>query len=232
MNNSDSKLRGSPAITEDNVLEFKDVWKIYQMGDEKINALAGVNLSIKKGSFTSIMGPSGSGKSTLLHVAGILDMPTKGTFLIKGKNTSTLSGREQARFRRKEIGFVFQRFNLFPQLSALENVMLPMIGSDPEKAKEYLNKMGLKEKHAKLPGQLSGGEQQRVSIARALVNNPSLILADEPTGELDSKNAEIIMGILKELNDKEGVTIIIVTHNPLAAEFTDKIIEMRDGNIL
>ncbi len=202
------------------------------MGDEKINALAGVNLSIKKGSFISIMGPSGSGKSTLLHVAGILDMPTKGTFLMKGKNTSTLSGREQARFRRKEIGFVFQRFNLFPQLSALENVLLPMIEPDPEKAKGYLDKMGLTGKYAKLPSQLSGGEQQRVSIARALVNNPSLILADEPTGELDSKNAEIIMGILKELNDKEGVTIIIVTHNPLAAEFTDKIIEMRDGNIL
>lgn len=232
MNNSDSKINFSTALSENKVLEFKDVWKIYQMGDEKINALAGVNLSIKKGSFISIMGPSGSGKSTLLHVAGILDMPTKGTFLMKGKNTSTLSGREQARFRRKEIGFVFQRFNLFPQLSALENVLLPMIEPDPEKAKGYLDKMGLTGKYAKLPSQLSGGEQQRVSIARALVNNPSLILADEPTGELDSKNAEIIMGILKELNDKEGVTIIIVTHNPLAAEFTDKIIEMRDGNIL
>lgn len=230
MNNSDSKIKNNQS--EDHVLEFKDVWKIYQMGDEKINALAGVNLSIKKGSFTSIMGPSGSGKSTLLHVAGILDMPTKGTFLMKNKNTSALSGKEQAKLRRKEIGFVFQRFNLFPQLSTLENVMLPMIGSDPEKAKVYLNKMGLKDKHAKLPSQLSGGEQQRVSIARALVNNPSIILADEPTGELDSKNAEVIMGILQELNDKEGVTIIIVTHNPLAAEFTDKIIEMRDGNIL
>ncbi len=215
-----------------NVLEFQDVWKIYQMGDEKINALAGVNLSIKEESFTSIMGPSGSGKSTLLHVAGILDMPTKGTFLMNGKNTSTLSGKEQARFRRSEIGFVFQRFNLLPQLSALENVLLPMIEPDPEKAKESMNKMGLEGKYAKLPNQLSGGEQQRVSIARALVNNPSLILADEPTGELDTKNAEIIMGILQELNKKEGVTIIIVTHNPLAAEFTDKIIEMRDGNII
>lgn len=215
-----------------NVLEFQDVWKIYQMGDEQINALAGVNLNIKQGSFTSIMGPSGSGKSTLLHVAGILDMPTKGTFLMNGKDTSTLSGREQARFRRSEIGFVFQRFNLLPQLTALENVLLPMNNPDLEKAREFMNKMGLEGKYGKIPNQLSGGEQQRVSIARALVNNPSLILADEPTGELDSKNAEIIMSILQELNKKDGVTIIIVTHNPLAAEFTDRIIEMRDGNII
>lgn len=215
-----------------NVLEFKDVWKIYQMGDEKINALAGVNLNIQKSSFTSIMGPSGSGKSTLLHVGGILDMPTKGTLLMNGKDTSTLSGKEQATFRRNEIGFVFQRFNLMPQLSALENVLLPMIKPDLEKAKELLDKMGLEGKHNKRPSQLSGGEQQRVSIARALINDPSLILADEPTGELDTKNAEVIMGILHDLNKKEGVTIIIVTHNPLAAEFTDEIIEMRDGNII
>jgi len=215
-----------------NVLEFKDVWKIYRMGDEKINALAGINLNIKNGSFTSIMGPSGSGKSTLLHVGGILDMPTKGTLLMNGKDTSTLSGKEQATFRRNKIGFVFQRFNLMPQLSALENVLLPMIKPDLEKAKELLDKMGLEGKHNKRPSQLSGGEQQRVSIARALINNPSLILADEPTGELDTKNAEVIMGILQDLNKNEGVTIIIVTHNPLVAEFTDEIIEMRDGNII
>lgn len=214
------------------VLEFQDVWKIYNMGDEKINALAGVNLKINEGSFTSIMGPSGSGKSTLLHVAGILDMPSKGTLMMNGKNTSTLSSKEQAKFRRNEIGFVFQRFNLLPQLSALENVLLPMIESDPEKAKESMDKMGLEGKYDKLPSQLSGGEQQRVSIARALINDPSLILADEPTGELDTKNAEVIMGILQDLNKKQGVTIIIVTHNPMAAEFADKTIEMRDGNII
>jgi len=216
----------------ENVLEFQDVWKIYSMGGEEINALAGVNLTIMEGSFTSIMGPSGSGKSTLLHVAGILDMPTKGTLFMKGKNTSTLSAQEQARFRRSEIGFVFQRFNLLPQLTALENVLLPMNEPDPGKARGYLDKMGLEGKYSKKPNQLSGGEQQRVSIARALVNQPSLILADEPTGELDSKNAEVIMGILQDLNKKEKVTIIIVTHNLLAAEFTDKIIEMRDGNII
>jgi putative ABC transport system ATP-binding protein len=214
------------------VLEFQDVWKIYQMGDEKINALAGVNLKINEGSFTSIMGPSGSGKSTLLHVAGILDMPSKGILMMNGKNTSTLSSKEQAKFRRNEIGFVFQRFNLLPQLSALENVLLPIIESDPEKAKESMDKMGLEGKYDKLPSQLSGGEQQRVSIARALINDPSLIVADEPTGELDTKNAEVIMGILQDLNKKQGVTIIIVTHNPMAAEFADKTIEMRDGNII
>lgn len=218
--------------SSNNVLEFRDVWKVYRMGSEEINALAGVNLTIKEGSFTSIMGPSGSGKSTLLHVAGILDMPTRGNLLMNGKDTSTLSAREQAKFRRSEIGFVFQRFNLLPQLSALENVLLPMNEPEPNKAQEYLDKMGLEDKYRKKPNQLSGGEQQRVSIARALVNQPSLILADEPTGELDSKNAEVIMGILKDLNKKEGVTIIIVTHNQLAADFTDKIIEMRDGNII
>lgn len=215
-----------------NVIEFKDVWKIYRMGDEEINALAGVNLEIKEGSFISIMGPSGSGKSTLLHVAGILDMPTRGTFLMNGKDTSTLSGKKQAKFRKSEIGFVFQRFNLLPQLTALENVLLPMDSPDPEKARASMNKMGLERKYNKLPNQLSGGEQQRVSIARALINSPSLILADEPTGELDTKNSDIIMSILQDLNRKEGVTIIIVTHNPSAAEFTDKIIEMRDGNII
>jgi putative ABC transport system ATP-binding protein len=219
-------------MNKTNVLEFKDVWKIYRMGGEEINALAGVNLTIKDGSFTSIMGPSGSGKSTLLHVAGILDMPTRGNLLMNGKDTSTLGAREQARFRRSEIGFVFQRFNLLPQLTTLENVLLPMNQPEPQKAQEYLDKMGLEGKYSKTPNQLSGGEQQRVSIARALVNQPSLILADEPTGELDSKNAEVIMGILQDLNKKEGVTIIIVTHNQLAADFTDKIIEMRDGNII
>lgn len=238
MNNSETneqqmeKNQSAKNASQDNVLEFQNVWKIYQMGDEKVNALAGVDLSVKKGSFISLMGPSGSGKSTLLHVAGILDMPTQGTFLMNGKITNSLSGKEQARFRRNEIGFVFQRFNLLPQLTALENVMLPMIKPDSEKARELMNKMGLEGKHAKLPNQLSGGEQQRVSIARALVNDPSLILADEPTGELDTKNAEIIMNILKELNIEEGVTIVIVTHNPMAAEFTDEIIEMRDGNII
>ncbi|MBM4240364.1 MAG: ABC transporter ATP-binding protein [Euryarchaeota archaeon] len=218
-------------MNDNTILEFQDVWKIYKMGDEEIHALAGVNISIEKDSFTAIMGPSGSGKSTLLHVAGILDMPTKGNVLIKKKKTSDLSQKEQSLLRRKEIGFVFQRLNLLPQLSVLENVMLPMFSPYTRKAKEILKNMGLGDKYNRLPGQLSGGEQQRVAIARALINHPSLILADEPTGELDTNNTKIIMKQLKKLNE-QGLTIIIVTHNQIAAEFVNNVIEMRDGNII
>lgn len=214
-----------------NVIEFKDVWKTYKMGDEEVNALAGLNLALRTGSFTAVMGPSGSGKSTFLHVAGILDTPTRGTFLINGKEPSKLSSKKQAQMRRNEIGFVFQRFNLMHQLTVLENVMLPMIREDKSKAMELLNRMGLEGKYNKLPSQLSGGEQQRVAIARALINDPSIVFADEPTGELDSKNANAIMQIFQDLNRKDGVTIVIVTHNLESAEYADEIIEMRDGKI-
>ena len=214
------------------VLEFKDVWKIYSMGDVKVNALAGLNLSLEEGSFTAVMGPSGSGKSTLLHLAGILDTPTMGMFRINGRQTSELALKEQALLRRNEIGFVFQRFNLLSQLSALENVMLPMINKDQEKAMKVLDKMGLVDKYHKRPTQLSGGEQQRVSIARALINDPSIILADEPTGELDTENAQSIMKILQDLNRKGRVSIVVVTHNPASASFADEIINMRDGVVI
>jgi putative ABC transport system ATP-binding protein len=211
------------------VLEFENVWKTYPMGDGEINALAGLNLTLKKGSFTAVMGPSGSGKSTFLHVAGILDTPTRGVFKINGRQTSELSVKEQAILRRNEIGFVFQRFNLLSQLSTLENVMLPMMKQDSQKAREVLDKMGLEGKYDKRPTQLSGGEQQRVAIARALINNPSLILADEPTGELDTTNANAIMQVLQDLNRKDGVSIVVVTHNPASAEFANEIIRMQDG---
>jgi ABC-type antimicrobial peptide transport system, ATPase component len=214
------------------VLEFKDVWKIYSMGDVKVNALAGLNLTLEEGSFTAVMGPSGSGKSTLLHVAGILDTPTRGMFRINGRQTSELALKEQALLRRNEIGFVFQRFNLLSQLSALENVMLPMIHKDSEKAIGVLDKMGLEDKYHKRPSQLSGGEQQRVAISRALINDPSLILADEPTGELDTENAQSIMKILQDLNRKDRVSIVVVTHNPASASFADEIINMRDGVVI
>jgi putative ABC transport system ATP-binding protein len=214
------------------VLEFKDVWKIYSMGDVKVNALAGLNLSLEEGSFTAVMGPSGSGKSTLLHLAGILDTPTRGMFRINGRQTSELALKEQALLRRNEIGFVFQRFNLLSQLTALENVMLPMINKDQEKAMKVLDKMGLVDKYHKRPTQLSGGEQQRVSIARALINDPSIILADEPTGELDTENAQSIMKILQDLNRKGRVSIVVVTHNPASASFADEIINMRDGVVI
>jgi putative ABC transport system ATP-binding protein len=214
------------------IIEFKDVWKTYNMGNTEINALAGLNLTLEKGSFTAVMGPSGSGKSTFLHVAGILDTPTKGFFRINGKQASKLSVKEQAKLRRNEIGFIFQRFNLMSQLTILENLTLPMINEDTQKAMNILDNMGLEGKYAKRPGQLSGGEQQRVAIARALINDPSIILADEPTGELDSKNANSIMQILHDLNRNKDVSIVIVTHNPEAAAFTDQILQMRDGNIV
>ena len=214
------------------VLEFKNVWKTYTMGDELINALAGLNMALEEGSFTAVMGPSGSGKSTFLHVAGILDMPSSGIIKINGKETKKLSVKEQARLRRNEIGFIFQRFNLMSQLTVLENVMLPMIKEDTKKAIDLLNRMGLGPKANKRPGQLSGGEQQRVAIARALINDPSIILADEPTGELDTKNADSIMQILRDLNQKEGVSIVIVTHNQASADFADEILHMSDGNFV
>ena len=215
-----------------NLIEFSDVWKTYKMGDEEVNALAGLDLTLKKGSFTAVMGPSGSGKSTFLHIAGILDMPTSGTFRINGNDTGKLSVKEQARLRRNEIGFIFQRFNLMSQLTVLENVMLPMIKEDSRKAEKLLDMMGLTGKHDKSPWQLSGGEQQRVAIARALINDPSIILADEPTGELDTRNADSIMQILQDLNQKEGVSIVMVTHNPISADFADEVLNMRDGDLV
>jgi len=216
----------------DTVLEFNQVWKTYKMGTEKVKALRGVNLTIKKGSFIAIMGPSGSGKSTLLHLAGILDTPTEGTVLMNGKNIKDYSGNEQAKQRRSDIGFIFQRFNLMPHLTALENVMLPMISPNEEKAKILLDKVGLKDKYKRFQKQLSGGEQQRVAIARALANDPAILLADEPTGELDTQNTKLIMELLKNLNEKDGLTIVAVTHNPLAAEYANEIIKMQDGNII
>ncbi|WP_321422481.1 ABC transporter ATP-binding protein [uncultured Methanobacterium sp.] len=211
------------------LIEFNNVWKTYKMGDGELNAIAGLDLSLEAGSFTAVMGPSGSGKSTFLHITGILDTPTRGTFRLNGKNTTKLSVKEQARLRRNEIGFIFQRFNLMSQLTVLENVMLPMIKEESQKAKKIIDLMGLNGKHDKRPGQLSGGEQQRVAIARALINDPSIILADEPTGELDTQNADSIMQILQDLNQNKGVSIVMVTHNPDAADFADEVLHMRDG---
>ncbi|EKF85556.1 ABC transporter ATP-binding protein [Methanobacterium formicicum] len=161
------------------ILEIKEVWKTYQMGAEKINAIQGINFKVEDGAFIAVMGPSGSGKSTLLHLAGILDQPTKGDVILNGENIKELSGKQQAKLRRTKIGFIFQRFNLLSQLTAQENVMLPMIKPDQEKARKILDRVGLSGKYDRLPTQLSGGEEQRVAIARALANDPVLILADE-----------------------------------------------------
>ncbi|NYB52652.1 MAG: ABC transporter ATP-binding protein [Methanobacteriaceae archaeon] len=213
------------------ILEINEAWKTYRMGSQEINALQGVNLKLGEKSFLAVMGPSGSGKSTLLHLAGILDLPTQGEVIFNGKNVKKLSAKKQAKLRRNKIGFVFQRFNLLSQLTALENVMLPMLKPDPEKAREILGRVGLEGKYDRLPTQLSGGEEQRVAIARALANDPLLILADEPTGELDTANSHLIMELLTDLN-QEGRSIIIVTHDPLAAEYAQKTVKMRDGKIL
>lgn len=213
-----------------NILEIKEAWKTYKMGAEEINALQGVDFKLEEKSFLAVMGPSGSGKSTLLHLAGILDLPTKGEVLLNGKNVTEISAKEQAKLRRTKIGFVFQRFNLLSQLTALENVMLPMIKPDTEKARKILDRVGLEGKYDRLPTQLSGGEEQRVAIARSLANDPLLILADEPTGELDTANSRMIMELLTDLN-QEGMSIIIVTHDPMAAEYAHKTVEMRDGKI-
>jgi len=212
------------------ILEIKEVWKNYKMGAEEINALQGVNFKVEDGSFIAVMGPSGSGKSTLLHLAGILDLPTKGDVTLNGTNIKELSRKQQAQIRRTKIGFVFQRFNLLSQLTALENVMLPMRKPDREKAQKILDRVGLEGKYDRLPTQLSGGEEQRVAIARSLANDPILILADEPTGELDTANSRMIMELLTDLN-KDGMSIIIVTHDPMAAEYAQKTVQMRDGII-
>lgn len=215
-----------------NALVLENVQKEYLMGEETVHALDGVDLEVVTGSFIGIMGPSGSGKSTLLHLAGILDTPTRGMVFLEGKDITKYSSKEQAHLRRNKIGFIFQRYNLMPQLTALENVLLPMIKPDPEKAKSLLDKLGLSGKQDRFQNQLSGGEQQRVAIARALANDPAIILADEPTGELDTENTRMIMQILQELNQKEGITIVVVTHNPIAAEYVDRTITMQDGKIM
>ncbi len=219
------------------IIEVRDVWKIYGEGDAQVFALRGVTLSIEKGDFIAIMGPSGSGKSTLMHILGLLDTPTKGKVIIKGKDVSTLSEDERALIRRKTVGFVFQQYNLSPSLNALENVELPMLFAGVPKeqrrkrAKELLEMMGLGHRLYHYPNQLSGGQQQRVAIARALANDPEVILADEPTGNLDTKTGERIIELFKDLHRK-GKTIVIVTHNPDVASAAEKIVHIRDGKIL
>lgn len=218
------------------VLELKDVVKEYTLGTQKIKALDGVSLKVKAGDFLSVMGPSGSGKSTFLQVASILASPTSGQIIINGKNTSSYDEVERAHLRNKEIGFVFQNFNLLAKTSALENVALPLIyagideGTRLKMAKVMLEKLGLGDRLNNTPAQLSGGQQQRVAIARALINNPSIIFADEPTGNLDSKSGKEVEKILKELN-QDGKTIIMVTHEHDVAKIAHSSIEIHDGKI-
>jgi len=218
------------------MIEIKDIKKIYKTGDIEFEALKGITFTIKDGEFVAIMGPSGSGKSTLMHILGGLDNPTSGTYFLDGKDVSKLSDDELAEIRKDKIGFVFQSFNLLPRTTVLRNVMLPLIyeGVEPaereERAKKVLLLAGLDEGHfLNLSNQLSGGQIQRVAIARALVNDPSLILADEPTGNLDSKTSEIVLGTFQKLNKELGRTIILITHEQDIAEHADRILFIKDG---
>ncbi len=219
------------------MIELIAVKKVYNMGNVKVEALKGVSFTIDEGEFVSIMGPSGSGKSTLMHILGCLDKPTEGTYRLKGKDISKTPENNLAIIRNKEIGFVFQQFNLLPRLSILHNVEIPMIYARIGKkkrrvrAQKMLEKVGLGDRIHHRPTEVSGGQRQRVAIARALVNNPAIILADEPTGNLDTKTGEEIMEIFKGLND-EGHTIILVTHEPEIARWAKRIIHIRDGLIL
>src|SRR5579864_6937213 len=220
------------------MIEIKNVTKVYKSGDNQTTALKGVSFTVKDGEFVAIMGPSGSGKSTLMHIIGALDNPTSGQYLLDGKDVSTLSEQELGNIRKDHIGFVFQAFNLLPRTTVLRNVELPLMYAEVPKAereelaKKALLASGFSDTHFQhLSNQLSGGQMQRVAIARALVNNPSLILADEPTGNLDSQTGDIVLGTFQRLN-KEGRTIILITHEPYIAEHADRIIHIRDGEIL
>jgi putative ABC transport system ATP-binding protein len=219
-----------------NIIETKHIQKVYKMGNNIVNALQDITISIKKGEYVAFMGPSGSGKSTLMNIIGCLDTPTSGSYSLNNHLVSEMTENELANIRNKEIGFVFQTFNLLPRASALENVALPLVyagynRSDREEiAMEALKNVNLGDRHHHKPNELSGGQRQRVAIARALVNNPSIILADEPTGNLDTKTSYDIMGLFQELHDK-GNTIIMVTHEDDIAHYSHRIIRMRDGLI-
>src|SRR6187455_1060814 len=218
------------------IIETRDLWKTYVMGSEEIHALRGVNIIIEKGEYVAIMGPSGSGKSTLMNLIGCLDTPTKGSYLLNEKQVSEMNDNELARIRNEEIGFVFQTFNLLPRATALHNVELPLVYAGvPAKdrlarAKNALEKVELTSRMSHRPNELSGGQRQRVAIARALVNNPSILLADEPTGNLDSKTGVEIMGLFERLH-KAGNTIVLVTHEPDVAAYAYRAIHIRDGRV-
>ncbi|WP_324664488.1 ABC transporter ATP-binding protein [Haloarcula sediminis] len=235
MSSSDKLGVGKSERTNQAAVAVQDVRKTYQMG-EPVDALDGVSLQLKRGSYTAVMGPSGSGKSTLMNLIGCLDTPTEGRVIVNERDVTQLPSRERTRLRGSEIGFVFQTFNLMPRLTAQENIVQPMVAQKVsrskrnERAKRLLERVGLGDRAGHRPNELSGGQRQRVSIARALANDPALILADEPTGNLDSETGADIMKLLSELHEG-GKTILIVTHDRDIAEHTDKIIHLLDGAI-
>lgn len=219
------------------LIRLENVHKIYQLGEVQVHALRGVSLQIQRGEFVAVMGASGSGKSTLMNILGCLDRPTRGSYFLDGTDVSQLSKVDLARIRNQKIGFVFQQFNLLPRTSALENVELPTIyaGVSPterhSRALAALERVGLADRAHHFPSQLSGGQQQRVAIARALVNRPSILLADEPTGNLDSRTSVEIMDILQHLNEEESLTVVLVTHEHDIAQYAKRVLEFRDGRI-
>jgi putative ABC transport system ATP-binding protein len=220
-----------------NIIEVKNLRKVYKDGDTVTVALSSVTFNVRKGEFLAIMGPSGSGKSTLLHLLGLLDEPSSGTYHLNGKNVTNFSGEELADLRNKEIGFIFQAFNLLPRTSVLENVKLPLLYSKiPEsewdyRARKAVEDVGLGHRMEYTQAELSGGEKQRVAIARALVTNPEIIFADEPTGNLDSKSGKNVMSIIQRLNEQEGKTIILITHETTTAEHAERIVHLMDGEV-
>jgi len=220
------------------LIKLKNVWKIFKLGEGELPILKGVNLEINPGSFATIMGPSGSGKSTLMYMLGLLDMPSRGKIYLQGQDTSNFSEDKLAEARGKKIGFIFQQFNLLQNLTALENVMLPMIfqGIPEQKRKEraqrLLESVNLRHRVDHKPSEMSGGEQQRIAIARSLVNNPEILIADEPTGNLDSTTGRTVMEILKKLHEEQKKTIVVVTHDPTIAHYSQNIIHIQDGLIV
>ena len=220
------------------MIKLENITKEYRMGEDIVRAVSGISLEITEGEFVALVGPSGSGKSTTMHIIGGLDTPTSGRVIVDGHDLSRAGDRELSRYRNEKIGFVFQAFNLHPTYTAMENVALPLIFSGigysrrMKIAAEALETVGLSDRASHRPNQLSGGERQRVSIARALVTQPKIILADEPTGNLDSKNGQLVMELLSRLNKEKGITLIIVTHNMEIAAVAGRIIKMRDGKIV
>ena len=218
------------------LIELKDIYKIYTLGGEEVRANDGINLTIRRGEFVAIVGKSGSGKSTLMNIIGALDVPTRGDYFLGGEDVAVMTDKQLARIRNKMIGFIFQQYNLLPKLNLLENVELPLLYAGAgqaerrERALESLRKVGLEEKWRSMPNQLSGGQQQRVSIARALAGSPSLILADEPTGALDSSTSRDVLNFLKQLND-EGNTIVMITHDNSIAMEARRVVRIADGKI-
>jgi len=220
------------------IIKLKDVWRTYTMGDVKVHALRGINFEVKKGEFVAIMGPSGSGKSTAMNMIGCLDVPTKGNIYLSGQNIGNMAESDLAQIRGRKIGFIFQKFNLINTLTAKENVMLPMVFQDipederHEKAEYLMRLVNLADRMDHKPNELSGGQQQRVAIARALAVEPEVILADEPTGNLDSKTGGTVMDFLRRLHKEKGTTIVMVTHNEHVAKNANRIAYLKDGKIV